>query len=207
VDVALWSGARWVSNPQPLDPQSSASFTFLSLISLSNQSNSFKLSVFTCLWASSLNVVDSRLDSHGNEGIMPSELHEQLIEQARVEGWNKDRWKKAFLHRIKFDWEYDWYDENEDILEAINKSWCRPDAWRIVVEGPEHGWNFPLLILEFLEVEVSHQIDQSKKNAYIHLWFAFDDTQAFMLRVFRMDRFGNTFPYITENTVFEMMNQ
>jgi hypothetical protein len=41
------------------------------------------------------------------------------------------------------------------MIEHVEEVRCLPDAWRIKVEGLKEGWLRRILVLEFLEVEVS----------------------------------------------------
>ncbi len=83
---------------------------------------------------------------------------------------------------------------------------CVPDAWRLKVEGPEQGWGYLVLVLEFLEVEVTHHVDDRKLVQYNNLWWALDATDMFHFRVFRMDRYGIVTPLLTEETAQYVMS-
>jgi hypothetical protein len=163
---------------------------------------------------------------------MPSKLHEDLVQHAcRSDGWSSAKgWRKAFAAiantnpmwaseynpRTKQDIAalaaqgYDVDDmapgELTDYAEAIRDTTVNPDAWRIVVEGAgpfiDETWSYPVLVLEFLEVEVTHGIGNDKMNKYRNLWWAFDASSSFHMRVYHMDKFGITRPYMTTETIY-----
>src|SRR5258706_13473848 len=122
-------------------------------------------------------------------------LHNRLIAQACAADWNKGGWKKAIRETLlQPSWACDDADQVEDVDEVgilFDRVKCVPDAWRIKVEGEctEAGWLHPVLVLEFLEVEVSHRIDDNKWAELTRFWFALDATGYFHLRVYRMDQF------------------
>lgn len=165
---------------------------------------------------------------------MPSKLHEDLVLHAcRSDGWsNAKGWRKAFAAKASTNsaWasEYNPHtkqdiaalaangEDVEDMVpgelteyaKAVRDLLVNPDAWRIVVEGPgpsiDETWNYPMLILEFLEVEVTNGIDKAKMNKYRNLWWAFDASSSFHMRVYHMDKFGVIRPYMTSHTVHDL---
>ena len=162
---------------------------------------------------------------------MPSKLHEDLIQHAcRSDRWsNKPGWRKAFAAKAKTNpaWagEYSPYtkediaalaaqgEDVEDMVpgelteyaKAVRDLLVNPDAWRIVTEGPgpsiDETWRYPVLILEFLEVEVTNGIDKAKMNKYRNLWWAVDESSSLHMRVYHMDKFGVVRPYMTSQTI------
>src|SRR6185295_2646526 len=96
-------------------------------------------------------------------------LHEALIDQlCRTDGWQRGPWKLAFLTKCK---EHPhWAGEVAE--GAYDEIWgglprLIPDAFRLVVEGPQTpgvSWGGDTLILEFLEVEISHPIPLNKRR-------------------------------------------
>jgi hypothetical protein len=124
-------------------------------------------------------------------------LHNSLIDLACQHGWNRTGWKAAARNRLS---EEPWKEEAEIILDIIEATPCIPDAWRFRLEqeGEGPGWSYPVLVLELLEVEVTHPIDENKLQLYERLWWNMDGTSYLHLRVFRMDRYGNVLPFLAE---------
>lgn len=128
---------------------------------------------------------------------MGQELHSFIVRrECRENGWQRGNWKTGFAKAAKANEEFaDEFIESEDNGDQI---WgdipiLIPDAWRIAFEGPEtegKNWGCPVLVLEFLEVEVSHPIDYDKHHNYVHLWWRFDGTSCFHFRVYRIGRYG-----------------
>lgn len=123
---------------------------------------------------------------------MRDSIHNRIITSALRQGWQTGNWREAFIKKCKEN--PDWYtslteDETDpDTPGGIgNILWHgfngRPDAWRIVVEGD-------LLVMEFLEVEVTHPMPLHKRDAYIWMWWRFDGTDYFHMRGYRADRYG-----------------
>jgi hypothetical protein len=103
-------------------------------------------------------------------------------------------------------------DENDErrgteILDMILEVRSIPDAWRIWIEDNEAGWCLPMLVLEFLEVEVRHHISQSKMEEYEQLWWRLDGTEHFRFRGYRMDQSGIPSPFVTEDTIHTLMDK
>lgn len=137
------------------------------------------------------------------------QTHERLIEQAAAQGWAKStaasNWRAGFRRATR---ERYWRDRaGEDVQEIIDLVAARPDAWRITIEGPETPdaeWSHPVMVLEFLEVEVTNRINEDKRDHYRDIWGMFDGTDFFHFRVWRMDRFGYILPYVVDiNTAYD----
>jgi hypothetical protein len=136
---------------------------------------------------------------------MESTLHKQLIKRAESDGWIRMErsvsgdWRAAFARTIR---QPRWSGEAEELGDVIKSKVLHPDAWRINVEGADTGrWNYDVLVLEFLEVEVTGKMSADKKRAYERLWLAFDSTALLAFRVFHMDRFGVVRPFLTDGTI------
>lgn len=138
---------------------------------------------------------------------MAQELHTFIVKrECRNNGWQTGRWKAGFAKAAKSNPEFeDEFTESENNGDEI---WgdipvVIPDAWRIVVEGPEtegRGWGVPVMVLEFLEVEISHPIPFAKHQAYVHLWWRFDATSCFHFRVYRIGRHGPAVLWLDNDT-------
>lgn len=149
----------------------------------------------------------------------PCNIREDLPEAV---SWKRLPWKRTVLRKLR---EEPWVDEadcsgatgdDDDWRRLLSKvdedelAWpirsmllqvkCVPDAWRLRVEGPKEGWGYPVLVLEFLEIEVTNHIDDRKLIQYNNLWWGLDGTDMFHFRVFRMDRYGIVTPLLTEDT-------
>jgi hypothetical protein len=125
-------------------------------------------------------------------------LHDRLIDVACRNGWNRRGWKKAVRQLLgRPPWGG---DESGEVIEFVDEVSCRPDAWRIKIEGEGEGsgWSYDVCVIELLEVEVTHPIDLEKLEMYEQLWWRLDGTSRFHLRVFRMDRYGFVVPFMTE---------
>jgi hypothetical protein len=119
---------------------------------------------------------------------MANTLHARLLALAQRDGWNVGGWKSGIEKRLRMKpW---WGDEAEDFLYALRGTSCIPDAWRVCVEGPRQGWGYPVLVMEVLEVEVSHQLSKAKISAYARLAADADCFYDLEFRLFRLDRFG-----------------
>lgn len=134
-----------------------------------------------------------------------SNLHEQLVDQAVKQGWHRVGWRKAFKARLAT---LPWTGDAKDVAEIIDQVAVVPDAWRVVHEGPitsGRRWGCSIVVLEFLEVDVTHCANQDKWAEYQDLWWQFDGTGHFQFRAFRMDRYGNIHPYVTEDTIYDIL--
>lgn len=121
--------------------------------------------------------------------------HDALIDMAVQDGWVRGHGWRSDLHRIG---RARGYGELAELEESFSDALPRPDAWRII-EQPR------LVILEFLEVEVTSGVTQQKDDWYRWLWDSFDATSYFHLRIWHMDRFGVVRPYITDSTHYPMV--
>ena len=124
-------------------------------------------------------------------------LHDRLLAIASDHGWRTGPWKAAFRQMLRDD---EWSADADEVLEVLGIIRSIPDAWRIRVEGEEQGWGYDVLILELLEVEVTHPVSRLKLAAYEKLWWAMDATSLYHLRVYRMDRYGNVLPLLDETS-------
>lgn len=131
-------------------------------------------------------------------GQNPQALHKQLIKKAcDTAGWKSDTnrrgWRPAFRAMLN---DPRWIDERDEVLEHLSDFVARPDAWRIWVRDED-----AMLFLEFLEVEVSHPIDEEKKEHYKWFWWALDGSDGVRLQIWRMDRFGIISEFMTGDTI------
>lgn len=138
----------------------------------------------------------------------PMKHHDLLIEQAAKDGWVRGYgWRRSILREArKSDFCMGEWSELTESLDFIESP--HPDAWRISVEDEntvDECWNYPVVVLEFLEVEVTSGITQGKDDVYRFLWDVFDATHYFHLRIWHMDRFGVIRPYITHSTFDPMV--
>lgn len=137
---------------------------------------------------------------------MPGELHQRLLQRAVDQGWEVGKWKAAFHRKAREPhWRHE-YRADRDFQDIFKGAWPRPDAWRIIVEGPEtpgKDWGHEVLVLEFLEVEVTHFIGKEKQEAYEGLWWQFDGTSLFHFRVFQMDKYGTIRLYLDRETIYQ----
>lgn len=125
-------------------------------------------------------------------------LHDRLIQRACASaGWKlneKDNgWRKAFLAMLRDE---RWDSDRDDMLGFMAEMNARPDAWRISVDDDE-----AMLLLEFLEVEVWHRINEDKKMTYQDFWWRLDGSDGIRLQIWRMDRFGIISQFMTEETI------
>jgi hypothetical protein len=117
-------------------------------------------------------------------------MHERIIDDACArDGWQRRGWRIAIAKA--FD-DPSWAGEYAEDVEPAEWVWPLfrdlsrvPDAWRIRFEGKEHGWGHPVMVIEFLEVEISHPMGERKEHDYIAIWSALDDTDFYHFRVFR----------------------
>ena len=134
--------------------------------------------------------------------------HEYLIDQMVAMGWQRTglreelrRRAAAELGRLVDDeravddeplaWELE-DTEWQYVLRYLDRR--IPDAWRIVEEGADHGWAYPVTVLELLEVVVSHSLTPAKRVDYARLWMAGDCCERVAVRVLGMDPMGYVFP-------------
>lgn len=139
---------------------------------------------------------------------MQNSLHEKIIDRAAKEGWQRGNWKSALRAKLK---EELWADEALDILDDISDVRRTPDAWRLRVEGPANvkpdvineDWNYPVLVLEFLEVEISHPMSLDKRRDYTAIWWRFDASDAFHFRGYIAERYGPIKCWLDTETIYE----
>lgn len=129
-------------------------------------------------------------------------LHRQLTQKATEQGWQAYNWRDGLFRRCREDpeWLEEMFTKDEEVGETqlheiVMAAWVRPDAWRVVVDRG-------VLVLEFLEIEVTGGIRRDKQVAYQELWWQFDGTMNYHFRVWHMDRFGVIRPYITNSPYF-----
>jgi hypothetical protein len=139
----------------------------------------------------------------------PDTLHNRLVARAvREDDWQTGPWRSAVRRRFREPpWAGDGNEDPElvqDIIDMVLRLRGIPDAWRIRAEGKEAGWGHSVLVLEFLEVEVTHQVPHWKVAEYAALWWLLDATSKFHFRVFRIDRYGLMSPLVTEDTIHEL---
>ena len=124
--------------------------------------------------------------------------HTALINAAITHGWIRGHaWRSALAQAIKTmpGCSGEWFE----LCESIDFIECpHPDMWRLRLEGK-------VLVLEFLEVEVTSGIAEAKDELYRYMWDMFDATHYYHLRIWHMDRFGVTRPYITNSTFDPMV--
>lgn len=129
-------------------------------------------------------------------------LHKFLIDEARKDGWQSGNWRAAFFDWLRIP---PWEGASDPFLVAYVQSFpLLPDLWRIRIEGEAKGWEYTALVVEFLEVEVTSPVTPKKCKAYQDLYWAFDDTASFDLRVFRKDRWGYILPLVTGATMTDL---
>lgn len=130
-----------------------------------------------------------------------SHLHQNLIDHAcRTQGWtNAKAWRKAFLRKCQDNPEWASEMRGTEVREVLDECSFNPDAWKLTVE------NRDTLVLEFLEVDVSHAVTPAKHAIYTSLWWAFDSSSSFVLRVYMMDRFGIIRPYLTPENIHQVL--
>lgn len=142
---------------------------------------------------------------------MRDTLHDSILQrECRRDGWQTGNWKTAFAKAARADEQFhDEFVESEDngneLWEGIRRS---PDAWRIVTEGPEtpgKDWGCPILVLEFLEIEIAHPMPLDKRDDYIDLWWRFDGSSVFHLRVYHIGRYGTASVWLDMDTVHQEM--
>ena len=135
-------------------------------------------------------------------------LHSRILAKALSEGWTAGAWRDAVRARfLEKPFAGDGSDDPElvqDIVDMVLETQAIPDAWRIQIEGASEGWLHPVMVLEFLEVEVTHHLSEEKMSQYETLWWSLDATEWFHFRCLRIDRFGLQTPLVTEDTIHEL---
>jgi hypothetical protein len=108
-------------------------------------------------------------------------LHKILIEDCVKNGWKRIGFKKAIKKRLAMK---PWNECNDNYLvESINNFHIVPDCWRVIIEK----WNWPILVLEFIEICVTNDLSKLKLISYNDLWWDFDSSERCHLRLFRMN--------------------
>jgi hypothetical protein len=137
-------------------------------------------------------------------------LHDRIVEKAcRDDGWQTGDWRRAFLALCREHpaWQGEIEDDGDDGLFAGVT--IRPDAWRLCKEGPEtprdDPWSYDVLVLEFLEVEITHPMSLDKRRAYVNLWWRFDASNCFHFRVYRAERYTAPHLWLDTATVYDEM--
>lgn len=131
------------------------------------------------------------------------ELHEQLIQGLCTQGWQTGNWRPALRKAAQANafWKSEIADR--ETIEVLKLSTEHPDAWRFVTEGEDTGrWSYDVLVIEFMEVEISHPVSAEKAQGYIDLCRLLDGTAFFHFRAFRMDKYGVIRPIVTEETMW-----
>jgi hypothetical protein len=119
---------------------------------------------------------------------MPGIQHEYLIERAKAAGWLTSKpWSEAFL-KLAEAHEREQRAACPEIRDIMREFRLIPDAWR-VVSKQDAGCD-KLLVLELLEVDVGGPVSEAKLALYDQMWWYFDGSAFFELRVYRMDRAG-----------------
>ena len=136
-------------------------------------------------------------------------LHARMIAAAcRDHGWQLGNWQEALAQKLSdAQWHNPNYDEVPDVLEMAAHVWGRPDAWKIREEAPEPGQAHAILVLDFLEVEVTHHIEDDKLANYETLWWGLDASDIMELQVYRLDRFGILSPLLTKGTITDLQRR
>lgn len=122
------------------------------------------------------------------------ELHEEAIRTfCERDGWRREGFPEVRRRLARLcergREENPWSDP--DLPEIFREFSRRPDAWRLKMEGPAQGWGHRVLVLEILEVEVTHRFAGSGAEMDYHsLWWTLDATERFHLRVFHSNPWG-----------------
>jgi len=136
----------------------------------------------------------------------PGTLHERIVKKACKDGWQRGNWRKPFLATCGNNPMWQGEIESSDGRALIADMTMHPDAWRLIVEGPdtpEKEWGYPVLVLEFLEVEITHPMPLLKREDYRQLWRRFDATSCFHFRVYRSDRYVPMMLWLDTGTAYE----
>src|SRR5437016_4620426 len=132
-------------------------------------------------------------------------LRRRLLEKAYEAGWIRTGWKEAVCAQVrqlhKENPKLQNADETREIIAMLNEFRCRPTAWRLRVEDEAQGWGHPVLVLDFLEVGLTDDVDKRKRRQYERLWWRLDATEIMHLYVFRMDASGRLSPLVADTTV------
>lgn len=120
--------------------------------------------------------------------------HQRLVGGLVGEGWSLKGWRDGVYTMLRnlgaLTGEQDAWMDVPEILDDFKKTRLIPDAWRIVVEGKQQGWLHNVLVIEFMEVEVTHPLPAEKVAMYDNLWWALDYTEYLYFRLWKMDATG-----------------
>lgn len=118
--------------------------------------------------------------------------HQELVAQLLNAGWTEPReWRKAVRAVAATEpWCGDGGTEAEDVSKILADCRVTPDAWRLVVEGPDEGWCYPVIVLEVAEAVVRHDLDAGKLAIYEEMWMNLDALDHWYLRLWRVDLSG-----------------
>ena len=136
-------------------------------------------------------------------------IHEALLAKHFQDGtWNPPAGWKAAAVGLATTSGYDGFE----LRELLDKFPFRPDAYRLVIEGPARPgfpsptqsgrWGYPVLVIELLEVEIGHPLTTDKRRAYTDLWWLLDASACFALRVFVQGRYGEPILLTTDDEVW-----
>jgi hypothetical protein len=114
-------------------------------------------------------------------------LHQRLLNYAcETSGWQRNKnasgWRKAVAAMLVNE---PWTEEREDVLGCMSDLRARPDAWKLSID--DEGF----MVIEFLEIEVSHHISEDKKVDYQKFYWRIDGSDGVILRIWRMDRWAS----------------
>lgn len=125
-------------------------------------------------------------------------LHQNYVDKFLQANWNNMRIRKNLLKLTKTSF---WKEEDfiEDYIEEIKEFSKVPDAWRVVQEN----WgNRKVMVLECVEVTISHDLSMNKLISYENLWWAFDDSETMHLRVYKVNKDGIIYSIIDDEPVY-----
>lgn len=124
---------------------------------------------------------------------MTTDTHEALIDGLVADGWTRSKgWKEA-VRALVLQEPFCGQDGVDGLAlsESFSEAPIHPDAYRLLVEGPGHGWGeHQVLVIELAEVVVTHRISQAKLAQYANLWWNCDGSGYCHLRLYVMDEFG-----------------
>jgi hypothetical protein len=130
----------------------------------------------------------------------------QLLKAAAQEGWQRIGWRRAtrqalaeMLRRHRQLRRYG--EEANAILECLADFRARPFAWRLKVEGKAEDWGHPVLVVEFLEMNVT----KAKLTEHTRLWWGLDASELMHLRTFLLDKTGRISPLVTDETIYDLL--
>jgi hypothetical protein len=120
--------------------------------------------------------------------------HGELIERLVAQGWSRSvGWKEAIRDKV-LAIPFCGTDglDGLHLSEAFSDAPFQPDAYRLLIEGPEHGWLEPrILVIELVEVVVTSRLTREKLAHYADLWWDCDGSAFVHMRLYVMDEFGN----------------